>query len=286
MNDESVVKWTEKVDKIFGGKILKDAPKTQKERELYIVRLGNTLSDLEGKYEMMALLFHPKTFITNIYGGGQNTLTDVGIQPFRDALSDEWMIDNVWGTKDNPIIYKVWDSAAGKHKEVPITSRKEWEQFKAQIGVYENIFTNEAQKDIRFQNKRFLDPFVQTAKKLSGVIKEKGLEDVPTKEFNDLADMTLHESFKEVGFYDAINRVGSSFMRKSEYILRSRSWDAAYINARQILGKAGDQLAFDNPLLIELANKTVAASQFIYHATQRPNFANTSLGRVMTRCLE
>lgn len=72
-------------------------------------------------------------------------------------------------------------------------------------------------------------------------------------------------------------------MNKSEYMLRSRTWDSAYINARQMLGKLGEQLPFDHPILIEMANKTVAASQFIYHATARPNYANTALGRVMTR---
>ena len=38
-----------------------------------------------------------------------------------------------------------------------------------------------------------------------------------------------------------------------------------------------------SPILLKLANRTVEASQFIYHATQRPNVANTSLGRIMTR---
>ena len=73
-------------------------------------------------------------------------------------------------------------------------------------------------------------------------------------------------------------------MRSSEFLLRSsRTWDAAYINTRKILREFGESLPFDSPILIEIANRTVEASQFIYHATQRPNIANTSLGRIMTR---
>ena len=89
MTDESVIEFTERLDKVFGGKILEGAPKNRAARDMWIARLGQNLNDLEGKFEMMSLLFHPKTFLTNIYGGGSNTITDVGLKPFTDALSDD-----------------------------------------------------------------------------------------------------------------------------------------------------------------------------------------------------
>ena len=39
-------------------------------------------------------------------------------------------------------------------------------------------------------------------------------------------------------------------MRSSEFLLRSRTWDAAYINARKMLGEFGENLPFDSPILL------------------------------------
>ena len=282
VRDESVVKFTEKMDKIFGGRILKDAPKNRKDRDMYISRMGSNLSALEGKFEMMSLLFHPKTFITNIYGGGANTITDVGLKPFTQALSDGWWKDNVWGENTT---YTIRDSASDKVIVKKITNRREWEEWQAFIGTFEDMLVNEAIKDIRFQNKSFILPFEQAAKRVNNYLGRNGR---PTnkkskKEYDDYADLTLNEAAKEAGVYDAVNRAGATFMKSSEFLLRSRTWDAAYINARNILGEFGNQLPFDSPILIEIANRTVASSQFIYHATQRPNIANSSMGRIMTR---
>ena len=282
VRDESVVKFTEKMDKIFGGRILKDAPKNRKDRDMYISRMGSNLSALEGKFEMMSLLFHPKTFITNIYGGGANTITDVGLKPFTQALSDGWWKDNVWGENTT---YTIRDSASDKVIVKKITNRREWEEWQAFIGTFEDMLVNEAIKDIRFQNKSFILPFEQAAKRVNNYLGRNGR---PTnkkskKEYDDYADLTLNEAAREAGVYDAVNRAGATFMKSSEFLLRSRTWDAAYINARNILGEFGNQLPFDSPILIEIANRTVASSQFIYHATQRPNIANSSMGRIMTR---
>ena len=50
-----------------------------------------------------------------------------------------------------------------------------------------------------------------------------------------------------------------------------------------VLGDISGQVAYDSPVLINYALKGIEASQFMYQATFRPNFANTSLGRVLTR---
>ena len=280
MTDESVINFTERLDRVFGGKILDAAPKNRAARDMYIARLGQNLNDLEGKFEMMSLLFHPKTFITNIYGGGSNTITDVGLKPFTDALSDTWWNDNIWGENTT---YKILDSATGEVITKKVRNRKEWEEWQAYIGTFEDMLTNEAQKDSRFQMVGMSEPLVKAVKTVSRTISKDGLRGKNEKEFDNFADMTTREVFKEVGAGKAITNAGAVFMRKSEFLLRSRTWDAAYINARKMLGEFGKNLPFDHPMLIQLANRTVKASQFIYHATQRPNVANTSLGRVMTR---
>jgi len=281
MTDESVVNFTEKMDRIFGGKLLKDAPTERTARDRYIAQLGQKFNALEGQFEMMSLLFHPKTFLTNLYGGFTNTITDVGLKPFTRALKDEWWEDNVWGENTT---YTIQDSATGKQIKRSIRTRKDWEEWQAFIGIFEDMLINEAAKDARFQKQGLIIPFEQAAKRINRLIGEKGLRtNKKIKEFDDFADLTLREAAKEAGVWDAIKNTGATFMRSSEFLLRSRTWDAAYINARKILGEFGESLPFDSPILIEIANRTVESSQFIYHATQRPNIANTSLGRVMTR---
>lgn len=281
MTDESVVNFTEKMDRIFGGKLLKDAPTERTARDRYIAQLGQKFNALEGQFEMMSLLFHPKTFFTNLYGGFTNTITDVGLKPFTDALKNEWWEDNVWGENTT---YTIQDSASGKKIKRTIRTRKDWEEWQAFIGIFEDMLINEAAKDARFQKQGLIIPFEQAAKRINRLIGEKGLRtNKKLKEFDDFADLTLREAAKEAGVWDALKNTGAAFMRSSEFLLRSRTWDAAYINARKILGEFGESLPFDSPILIEIANRTVESSQFIYHATQRPNIANTSLGRVMTR---
>ncbi len=281
MTDESVVNFTEKMDRIFGGKILKDAPTERTARDRYIAQLGQKFNALEGQFEMMSLLFHPKTFLTNLYGGFTNTITDVGLKPFTDALKNEWWEDNVWGENTT---YTIQDSASGKKIKRTIRTRKDWEEWQAFIGIFEDMLINEAAKDARFQKQGLIIPFEQAAKRINTLIGQKGLRtNKKLKEFDDFADLTLREAAKEAGVWDALKNTGATFMRSSEFLLRSRTWDAAYINARKILGEFGESLPFDSPILIEIANRTVESSQFIYHATQRPNIANTSLGRVMTR---
>ena len=67
-------------------------------------------------------------------------------------------------------------------------------------------------------------------------------------------------------------------------VLRTRTALASIINARQILGpEITKDMAFNDPIILNIARKSVKASQFVYHATQRPNFSNTNLGRIMTR---
>jgi hypothetical protein len=74
-------------------------------------------------------------------------------------------------------------------------------------------------------------------------------------------------------------------MKWSERKLRGTAFLANYINMHQnVLGpKIAEGIPFNSNVLVDFAMKGVTASQFMYQATFRPNFANTSLGRVLTR---
>jgi hypothetical protein len=56
---------------------------------------------------------------------------------------------------------------------------------------------------------------------------------------------------------------------------------AHYLQAREKFGNLTPE--FDNQTLIEMAKKGVKATQFLYSAPYRPAFANSQLGKVMTR---
>ena len=104
------------------------------------------------------------------------------------------------------------------------------------------------------------------------------------KEAAALHSRTMKEAIKELGVVDGLTDAGSFFMKKSEMILRTRTALASIINSRQILGpEITKDMAFNDPIILNIARKSVKASQFVYHATQRPNFSNTNLGRIMTR---
>ena len=95
---------------------------------------------------------------------------------------------------------------------------------------------------------------------------------------------TLKEVAQQFNIPEAVWSKGAFFMRASEIKLRTTTWLANYIQGRKLfIEELGLDLAFNDPTLISYANKGVKASQFIYHAAERPNFSNTSLGRVMTR---
>ena len=74
-------------------------------------------------------------------------------------------------------------------------------------------------------------------------------------------------------------------MKWSERILRGNAFLANYINLHQnVIGpNIAKGIPFDSRVLTNFAMKGIEASQFMYQATFRPNFANTSLGRVLTR---
>ena len=96
----------------------------------------------------------------------------------------------------------------------------------------------------------------------------------------DVKDETLRGMMQEYGLSDAFWNKAAWFMRTSERILRRDSFMAHLIQAWENYGGA---LPHDHPVLIEHAKRGVKATQFLYNAPFRPLFAQTQLGKVMTR---
>ena len=109
--------------------------------------------------------------------------------------------------------------------------------------------------------------------------------DIQTKAtYEQLQRKTLKEVARDLKVEVPIVEFGALPMKWSERKLRGTAFLANYINMRDsVLEPIKDQIPFDSPVLINYALKGVEASQFMYQATFRPNFANTSLGRVLTR---
>lgn len=278
-SDEALVGVAERFNDAFGGNLFKNAPKEGKARRFYLANKFKNFSTLEGKFEMLSLLSHPKTAITNFYGGFTNTISDVGWEAFRQASSSKWLLSNAF---PNAEYFSV--SSKGKRVRRKIKSKEDINRFMAELGVFEDMFIQEAFYSSRLSkinSKRFLN---ELARRLNGKIKEGELSLENEANYNKVQKQTLREVAKEFGIADNIVEKGAFFMRRSEMILRSTTWLANYIQGRNLfIRDMGVDLAFNDPMLLNYASKGVKASQFIYHAAERPNFSNTSLGRVMTR---
>ena len=91
------------------------------------------------------------------------------------------------------------------------------------------------------------------------------------------------ESAKDKGITKKFLDLGSLAMRSTERHLRIKSAISHYLKAKELYTDSRGKVEVSEEFLLDYAKKGIAASQFIYHATNRPNFANTAFGRMMTR---
>ena len=279
-SDEAFVGFVERMNDNFGGNWLDNAPKTGKARQMYIARKAQQLSNLEGKFEMMSLLFHPRTFLGNIYGGSKNLLTDVSWSTVRKATSEKYMVDNIFKIGPDKFIEYEITNADGTKSVKSIKSLNDWFGWQTRTGIFEDIFSQQNGYDsklLEVGSKRALTEFIKRMLSNTDYMK---MNDIDARRFHDA---TWKDIVKEFKLSQRAANKGAFFMQKSEMILRGASWTSGYLKGREILGEAAADLPFNHPILIDFANKTVKASQFIYHASERPNFANTAIGRIMTR---
>lgn len=277
MSDEVGTKYLEKINDKFGGRLLGELPKDRKQRHYAIQQKLKQFSDLEGKFELYSLLSAPKTLLTNMYGGSMNTISDVGWSTFRNAGNAEWMVSNMFGKNAK---FTFFDPVTGKSKEQSITTKKDIDNWLESLGVYDSMFLDMVNLDSVYgkQNqKRFWKEAVRRINKASKDPKVRESKE----SYNNMKDKTLMELARDFKINIPIEKAGSFFMSYSERKLRGRAFLANYIAMKKNLEPV--EVPFNSPALIDYALKGVQASQFLYQATYRPNFANTSLGRVMTR---
>jgi hypothetical protein len=203
-------------------------------------------SALEAKYELAALLAHPKSSVTNLFGGTVNTLISTGWHHFRNARDVEYLQKNV-NTK--------------------FTKKQDWEDWVIRLGVVEEFLLYEAGINPKFKSGKWKNFFEDAFARLN---KDPSMEDV-----------TLISLAKSHGITESVFSKAAWFMRRPERTLRRDAFLAHYLQAREKFG--GVFQKFDNPILIQMAKKGVKGTQFLYSAPFRPPFSASAAGKVFTR---
>ena len=203
-------------------------------------------SALEAKLELAALLAHPKSSVTNLFGGTVNTLISTGWQHFKNARDVEYLMKNV---------------------NSKFTKKQDWEDWVIKLGVVEEFLLYEAGINPKFKTgkwKNFMDDAMARLSKDP-----------------EMADTTLTSLASKHGITESVFSKAAWFMRRPERTLRRDAFLAHYLQAREKFGGAFQK--FDNPILIQMAKKGVKGTQFLYSAPFRPPFSASSAGKVFTR---
>jgi hypothetical protein len=203
-------------------------------------------SNMEAKYELATLLAHPKTAITNIFGGSLHTIMSVGPKALINARSIKYL------KRINP----EWNS---------LEDVSDWV---AKKGVVPQFMLHELGLGQEMKNMKGLKDFIGD---LSTKINSK--DPISRKDIRLLGG--------KHGISAKIVAKASLFMSVPERMLRRDAFMAHYIKAWERFGGAIKDP--NHPFLIEMAKKGVKATQFLYEAPFRPFFARTALGKIMTR---
>lgn len=216
--------------------------------EARVPRWTAWLSNLDAKFNLMTLMASPKAAVNNLIGSDSNTIIGVGLRHYRMA-GDLAILQ-----KMNPE-WVSWDKV-----EKDLTA----------IGAIESYIKAEANLSGRFTStntKAFLD-------KVSAKLKND-----PSVE-----DQTLLEMAKQEGLSDEFFNKTAWFLRKSERRNRRRSWLSHYVNIREAFNVNGfNNEKWNEPWLINFANRGVYATQFLYNTANRSLYSGTALGKVMAR---
>ena len=203
-------------------------------------------SNLEGKFELMSLLAHPKSAVTNLFGGTLHTIQSAGPNALRKARSIKWL------KRINPN----WNSM------------KDVDRFVIKKGIIPEFMIHELGLGRDAKTLKGITGFVGD---LTSVINSK--DPIKRKELYSLG--------KKHNIADSIVAKAAKFMSVPERMLRRDAFMAHYVRAWERYGGMIDDP--NHPFLIEMAKKGVKATQFLYEAPQRPFFARTALGKVMSR---
>lgn len=251
---------------------------SEEAKRVAIQRKLKKLGDFEGKWELLSLLSHPKTAITNILGGSQNIYADTGWKPFRQATNEEYLI----GTVFKGATYKTKNPRTGEIIEKKFESFRDIETWLSQEGFLEGMYIEQAGINKTFRDADMSKAAKEVINKLFSPKNRELLDSNPT-EFDKIRKATIREIGEKYGVFDSLVKFGSTFMSATEIKLRRTAALAHYLNARDVMMPLTSELAYNSPMLMHIARKGIESSQFIYHSAFRTNYANTSLGRVMTR---
>ena len=216
-----------------------------KDTERFDINDIRNWSNLEARFELMALLAHPKSVMTNLFGGSLHTVQSAGANALK----------------------KVYDYNYLKQINPNFDSRQKIKDFAISQGVFPEMLAHEWGMQKTLQNtksKGFIKEVVENVSK-EGTVNPNKLREIADK----------HNVTKPLVDFAA------KFMSKPEMKLRTDSFMAHYIKIWERFGGAITQ--HDHPFLIEMAKKGVKASQFLYDSVNRPAFARTGLGKIMTR---
>ena len=202
-------------------------------------------SNLEAQYQMATLLAHPKSMVANVFGGTAHTLQNVGIRTFMNATNYQYL------SRINP----KW------------TNKEAVNDFVISQGVLPEFLVYEFGLQKEFQNTK--------GKNFLGDLRSKLARDP------DMSETSVIQLAQKHGLKDKVTNFAAKFMSTPEKMLRRQSFMAHYIKAWEKYGGAIKE--FDHPFLIEQAKKGVKATQFLYNAPNRPAFARTAAGKVMSR---
>tara|TARA_Y100001938_G_scaffold144099_1_gene218122 strand:- start:2799 stop:11654 length:8856 start_codon:yes stop_codon:yes gene_type:complete len=238
-------KSAERIDKIKEKLGLMDMtlPSELRKTDLETVR---NIANLEAQYQMASLLAHPKSMVTNIFGGSAHTIQSAGWASFKNARSIQWLKKN---------INNDWNSMS------------DVSDFVERTGVVPEYMLYESGLKAEFKqakNKQFIQ---EVADKLTKNPK--------------MTETTLKDIAQKYKVKDNIMQFAAKFMTVPERAIRRDAFMAHYINAWNKLGGALKDP--NHPYIIEMAKKGVKATQFLYSAPFRPAFARSALGKVMTR---
>ena len=202
-------------------------------------------SNLEAKWELASLLAHPKSSITNIWGGSLHTIQSAGLTALRKARNIKYLqrINHNW------------------------TSMKDVEKFVISKGVVPEFLVHELGLGREVSKKNIQDFVGELSEKINSN------DPIARKEIRSLG--------KKYNLGEEVTRLASKFMSVPERMLRRDAFMAHYIRAWERYGGAIRNP--DHPFLIEMGKKGVKATQFLYEAPFRPFFARTALGKVMSR---
>ena len=248
-NDTAVLNKVNKVRKFLGiGQKKFEGLKTETAEELSKVDFSTLTkwSNLEAKYQLATLLAHPKSSITNLYGGTIHTGISAGMENLRNARNWEYLRKNInqdWKGKED---IDKWVQSLGVVEDFILYEVGLSPEFKGQKW---KSFTKDAMKVIR------KDPSVK--------------------------DSTLRSLAEKHQISNSLFNRAAWFMRAPERALRRDAFLAHYLQARKKF--AGAIKRYDDPVLIKMGLEGVKSTQFLYSAPFRPAFARSAMGKVLTR---